>query len=73
VLYWLSPPTTLYLLDGVRPDILMLRSLASILVHDDLPDLSVEWLEMNLMPKVLRESALKKPDEFSRLDHEIIK
>jgi len=73
VLKWLSPPSTLHLLDGVRPDLLMLRSLASILVYEDVEDLSVEWLESNLMPAALARSALKKPEDFSRLDHESIK
>jgi len=47
--------------------------MASILVFETIEGLSVQWLELHLMPKVLRESALKKPSEFSRLDHESIK
>jgi len=73
VLNWLSPPTTLHLLDGVRPDLLLLRSLASILVFKTVHCPSVTWLEGCLMPQSLLESALQQPDKQSRLDNESIK
>jgi hypothetical protein len=73
VLKWLSPPSTLHLLDGVRPDLLMLRALASILVFSQVPDPDVNWLEDNLMPASLTKSALKQPEPNSKTDHESIK
>ncbi|CAG7822626.1 unnamed protein product [Allacma fusca] len=72
VLKWLSPPSTLHLLDGVRPDLLVLRALASILVFDHVSEPNVMWLEDTLMPEALIEKALKQPDKNSRTDHESI-
>lgn len=70
---WLSPPNTLHLLDGVRPDILMLRSLASILVYGNIEDPQREWLELHLMPEALSKSFSMKSENLGlRIDRESI-
>lgn len=73
VIKWLSPPNTLHLLDGVRPDVLMLRSLASILVYETIEDPRKEWLEYSLMPEALSKSFSLKSDTLDlRIDRESI-
>lgn len=73
VLKWLSPPNTIHLLDGVRPDILMLRSLAYMLVLKATPDVSVAWLQLELMPRALREKAMTKTNEYHRIGYDCTK
>jgi len=73
VLKWLAPPGTLHLLDGVRPDLLLLRSLASVLVLETIMNPSVEWLEEHLMPQSLQKVALLPPREDLHIDFESIK
>ncbi|XP_026330751.1 anaphase-promoting complex subunit 1 isoform X3 [Hyposmocoma kahamanoa] len=65
---WLEPPHTAYLLDFVRPDLLMLRIIARGLVLWDSIEASEEWVE-NQVPPSIKPYCLVKPTE-ENVDYE---
>ncbi|XP_017782212.1 PREDICTED: anaphase-promoting complex subunit 1 [Nicrophorus vespilloides] len=66
---WMAPPQTQYLLDFVRPDFLMLRTLsrALILWNEISPD--KEWIE-NQVPNTIRPYCMVKPSPLMDVDYE---
>ncbi|XP_052742012.1 anaphase-promoting complex subunit 1 [Bicyclus anynana] len=65
---WLKPPATAYLLDFVRPDLLMLRVIARGLVLWDSIEASEEWIE-NQVPATIKPYCFVKPTE-DNIDYE---
>ncbi|XP_041981224.1 anaphase-promoting complex subunit 1 [Aricia agestis] len=65
---WLAPPATAYLLDTVRPDLLMLRIIARGLVLWDEMEPSEEWVE-NQVPATIKPYCFVKPTE-DNIDYE---
>ncbi|XP_049874978.1 anaphase-promoting complex subunit 1 [Pectinophora gossypiella] len=65
---WLEPPNTHYLLDFVRPDLLMLRVIARGLVLWDSIEASVEWIESQV-PETIKPYCFVKPTE-DNIDYE---
>ncbi|XP_061717841.1 anaphase-promoting complex subunit 1 [Cydia pomonella] len=65
---WLAPPTTAYLLDFVRPDLLMLRIIARGLIMWDSIEASEEWIE-NQVPSTIRPYCFVKPTD-ENIDYE---
>ncbi|VVD00273.1 unnamed protein product [Leptidea sinapis] len=68
---WLRPPDTPYMLDYVRPDLLMLRVIARGLVLWDSIEPSQEWVE-SLVPATIRPYCFVKPTE-ENIDYEAMK
>lgn len=71
VAHWMKPPDTNYLLDLVRPDLLLLRILARGLILWDDIEPSHEWLQSQF-PESLRFDLKYGPKDLenSNLDHE---
>ncbi|KAI8431904.1 hypothetical protein MSG28_004457 [Choristoneura fumiferana] len=65
---WLAPPTTAYLLDFVRPDLLMLRIIARGLIMWDSIEASEEWIESQV-PSTIRPYCFVKPTD-ENVDYE---
>ncbi|XP_050344648.1 anaphase-promoting complex subunit 1 [Nymphalis io] len=65
---WLAPPRTAYLLDFVRPDLLMLRVIARGLVMWDDIEASEEWVESQV-PSTIKPYCFVKPTE-DNIDYE---
>ncbi|CAK1542886.1 unnamed protein product [Leptosia nina] len=65
---WLQPPTTAYMLDFVRPDLLMLRIIARGLVLWDSIEPTEEWVE-NQVPATIKPYCFVKPTE-ENIDYE---
>ncbi|CAH2241616.1 jg3948 [Pararge aegeria aegeria] len=68
---WLKPPATAYLLDFVRPDLLMLRVIARGLVLWDSIEASEEWIESQV-PPTIKPYCFVKPTE-DNIDYEAMK
>lgn len=69
---WMKPPETMYLLDFVRPDLLMLRVLSRGLILWDSVEASNDWINAQI-PKSLSKIIKDRPDpENDDLDHEAI-
>ncbi|KPI90988.1 Anaphase-promoting complex subunit 1 [Papilio xuthus] len=65
---WLAPPATPYLLDFVRPDLLMLRVIARGLILWDSIEASEEWVEEQV-PATIRPYCFVKPSD-DNIDYE---
>ncbi|XP_045484614.1 anaphase-promoting complex subunit 1 [Pieris rapae] len=65
---WLEPPTTAYMLDFVRPDLLMLRIIARGLVLWDSISPTEDWVE-DQVPDTIRPYCFVKPTE-ANIDYE---
>lgn len=69
VAHWMKPPETHYLLDLVRPDLLLLRILArGLILWDDIKP-TTEWL-MSQFPAVLSFDMKRGPVDGNNIDHE---
>lgn len=71
---WMKPPETMYLLDFVRPDLLLLRVLARGLIMWDSVEATTEWINSQ-MSKTLSKIIKQKPDPENDpldMDHEAI-
>lgn len=67
---WVTAPDTQYLLESVRPDFLLLRTLAKGLIMWDSIKATKEWIDSHL-PSIVAENALvKEVDHDSRIDNE---
>lgn len=65
---WLAPPRTAYQLDFVRPDLLMLRIIATGLILWDSIEPTEEWVESQV-PETIKPYCLVKPTE-DNIDYE---
>lgn len=71
---WMKPPETMYLLDFVRPDLLMLRVLARGLILWNSVEPTSEWINSQI-PKTLLKIIKDRPDpedDTLDLDHEAV-
>lgn len=69
---WMNPPETRYLLDFIRPDLLLLRMIAKGLILWDSIEPTFEWI-MEQYPKSLRfdlKHGPPKTDQNAKIDHE---
>ena len=67
---WFVAPDTQHLLDSVRPDFLMLRTLSKGLILWDSIEPTKEWINSHV-PQIVAENALRKPeDNYPRIDYE---
>lgn len=64
---WMAPPSTLYLFDSVRPDLLLLRVCARALVLWDEVRPTSEWVEQQV-PSTVRRYCLSRPAPHHRPD-----
>lgn len=65
---WLQPPNSAYLLDDVRPDLLMLRTVARGLIMWDHIEPEIEWVESQI-PDTIKPFCLVKPTD-ENIDYE---
>lgn len=69
---WMKPPDTRYLLDFVRPDLLLLRMIAKGLIMWDTIETTQEWI-VGQFPKSLSFDIKRGPsDNSGNIDHEAI-
>ncbi|KAK4336750.1 hypothetical protein RND71_043765 [Anisodus tanguticus] len=67
---WFSAPDTQHLLDSVRPDFLLLRTLSKGLILWDSIRPTEEWINSHI-PPIVAENALRLPEEnYPRIDYE---
>eukprot|EP00092_Neocalanus_flemingeri_P027542 GFUD01029881.1.p1 GENE.GFUD01029881.1~~GFUD01029881.1.p1 ORF type:complete len:1834 (+),score=561.65 GFUD01029881.1:757-5502(+) len=73
---WMSAPETSFLLEFVRPDFLMLRTVAKGLILWDSIVPSLAWLESHVPPSILPHCLVRPPDDpppgQEHLDYETI-
>jgi len=73
---WMSAPETSFLLEFVRPDFLMLRTVAKGLILWDSITPSMSWLESHVPPSILPYCLVRPPDDpppgQEHLDYETI-
>ena len=67
---WFVAPDTQHLLDSVRPDFLLLRTLSKGLILWDSIEPTKDWIDSHV-PQIVAENALRKPeDNYPRIDYE---
>lgn len=70
IAHWMKPPDTYYLLDLVRPDLLLLRIIARGLILWDDIDCTENWL-YNQFPSTLKFCVRRGPRDINNdIDHE---
>lgn len=70
---WMKPPETMYLLDFVRPDLLLLRVIARGLIMWNSVEPTPEWINSQMskqLSKIIKEHP--DPDNDPHMDHEAI-
>uniref|UniRef100_A0A182SDL4 Uncharacterized protein n=1 Tax=Anopheles maculatus TaxID=74869 RepID=A0A182SDL4_9DIPT len=65
----LEPPTTIYILQFVRPDLLQLRIIARHLIHWDRIEATATWVEQQI-PELLRQNISPLEEEDASMDEQ---